>query len=395
MQSATFNSNRARMASVSGDGTHESAVPMSRGHSLNSTFPPPRVMVISPNTQRRDNLLYSMAREWVTVGLVTPRSSSPEVADSDFPSEILRITQTLTWYRFLEESMRSFQPHLIHFHGEAWSVTAQQLVNRSVPLVVHGAENVIRRAPLPTRLRRTGLGRVLARVDGYLSWGRTGLTAIQEAGLPPTTPHGIIPASPPDPGVFTRASLRRVDGEIRLIFVGRLAREKGVETILDAMALCQSAQSLTLDIVGKGPLEGRLRLMAEAAGLRVHFHGSLGERQVHGLLTQSDVLVAPSKDTSTWREQWGRCVAEAMATGVAVLVSDGGELPMLVADPDCVFPQNDHLALARRIERLVDDRALLRQKADEAYARSRVFDPSRLSERLASFWCTVIDNNRR
>jgi glycosyltransferase involved in cell wall biosynthesis len=79
-----------------------------------------------------------------------------------------------------------------------------------------------------------------------------------------------------------------------------------------------------------------------------------------------------------------------MTTGVAVLVSDGGELPLLVKDPESVFPQNDYQRLATKIDQLAGDRTLLQRKAADAYGRSRIFDISVLAKRLTAFWNGLI-----
>lgn len=350
-----------------------------------------RVLVVTPNTLHRDNLLYETARQYMTVGILTPRlPARREAARLDYQGDFIGLTRSLRWYSRLDDTIRSFRPHLIHLHGEAWSLTAQRLSRGSIPLVVHGAENVISTAPSAVKLRRLGLSRVLARLDGYVSWGHTGLQAIEEAGLPKSTPRDVIPGSPPDPNVFSPAKPRSGDESFRLIFVGRLESEKGVETILRAMAQSQVA-SLSLDVVGSGSLRDRLQRQASVARLNVRFWGMLSDVEVHALLSQSDLLIAPSIDSSTGREQWGRSVVEAMFTGIGVLVSDGGELPLLVSDTDCVFPQNDERNLAAKIQRLAADRSLLRSKAQQMFKRSKRFEPALLARRLTNFWQTVMN----
>ena len=59
-------------------------------------------------------------------------------------------------------------------------------------------------------------------------------------------------------------------------------------------------------------------------------------------MSRSHVLVQPSRTIADWSEQFGRSVAEAMAVGLPCLVSDSGELPVLVGhDPAAVFPEGD------------------------------------------------------
>ncbi len=229
----------------------------------------------------------------------------------------------------------------MHVHGEPWVLTNLRLLRQQIPLVTHGAENVISDAPLVSRVRRLGTRAAPERIDGYLSWGVLGLAAARDAGLPPGTPQAVLPASPPDPAIFRPLPLRAPDGNLRLVHVGRLVREKGIDTILEAMSLSEHRSQLSLEIIGEGPEEHRLRSTASALHVRATFHGQLPSQEVHKRLGESDLLVAASRDTSTWREQWGRSVVEAMFTGRAVLASDGGELRFVVGDGAAVFPQRE------------------------------------------------------
>ena len=43
-----------------------------------------------------------------------------------------------------------------------------------------------------------------------------------------------------------------------------------------------------------------------------------------------DVMCAPSQTTPKWREQFGRMLIEAFASGVPVVGSDSGEIPFVI-----------------------------------------------------------------
>ena len=64
---------------------------------------------------------------------------------------------------------------------------------------------------------------------------------------------------------------------VRLLSVGRLVEKKGFDDLLESLAMVSPALSWTLDVVGAGPLESRLRRRAIALGLgeRVRWRGSL------------------------------------------------------------------------------------------------------------------------
>ena len=142
--------------------------------------------------------------------------------------------------------------------------------------------------------------------------------------------------------------------------VGRLAPQKGHETLLEAAKLVPEAQFV---VVG----DGELRSVLEArSGENVHFTGARDD--VPGLLVSFSVYAQPS-------EYEGLCVAvlEAQAAGVPVVATPVGGLRETVVDGETglVVPVGDAQALGAAIRRLLDDRALGERLAAEAQRRVR------------------------
>jgi glycosyltransferase involved in cell wall biosynthesis len=88
-----------------------------------------------------------------------------------------------------------------------------------------------------------------------------------------------------------------------------------------------------------------------------------------------DVLCAPSQTTARWREQFGRMLIEAFASGVAVIASASGEIPFVVADAGLLIPEDDLARWQQAIEMLTTDRARRcelarrgRERAESVYA---------------------------
>jgi glycosyltransferase involved in cell wall biosynthesis len=59
------------------------------------------------------------------------------------------------------------------------------------------------------------------------------------------------------------------------------------------------------------------------------------------------MLVVPSLTRTNWREQFGRMITEAFASGVPVVSSDSGELPFTVGDAGMIAPEGDPGAWVR------------------------------------------------
>jgi glycosyltransferase involved in cell wall biosynthesis len=129
--------------------------------------------------------------------------------------------------------------------------------------------------------------------------------------------------------------------------------------------------AVRLLLVGRGQLETRLRKRAAAPDLqgRVEFAGWVPSEAMPGLYRRMDVLVLPSRTTPNWKEQFGRVLIDAMASGVAVVGSDSGEIPHVIADAGLVFPEGDVAALRERLARLLADPALRQELGRRGRAR--------------------------
>jgi glycosyltransferase involved in cell wall biosynthesis len=110
------------------------------------------------------------------------------------------------------------------------------------------------------------------------------------------------------------------DGPIRLLAVGRLSREKGLDLLLRALAeLAPSYPQLQLTIAGSGPLETSLRLLSEKLALteKVRFIGYVTD--MPNLYVQSDLVVQGSLT-----EGLPNVILEAAYLGVPVVATDAG-----------------------------------------------------------------------
>jgi len=99
-----------------------------------------------------------------------------------------------------------------------------------------------------------------------------------------------------------------------LLYVGRLAAEKEIERIRDAL---DAADDAHLAIVGDGP--HRSALEAHFAGRRATFTGFLHGEELAQAYASSDVFVFPSTT-----ETLGLVLLEAMASGLPVIAADSG-----------------------------------------------------------------------
>ena len=132
--------------------------------------------------------------------------------------------------------------------------------------------------------------------------------------------------------------------EVDLLFVGQLIRGKGVQLLLEAMARMKTTR--TLDVVGAGNMEAKLKALAERLGIgdRVRWRGFA--ENPRGWMRAAKCVVVPS----FWQEPYGLVAAEAVAEGTKVVAFAVGGLPEACGGRATLVPPGDVDALAAALE---------------------------------------------
>jgi glycosyltransferase involved in cell wall biosynthesis len=272
--------------------------------------------------------------------------------------------------RDLRTSLGQVRPDLLHTHldiSNTLGVAVALTLGRARPRIVCHIEN----SPCVHygRAARWLLGRVAARVDACIVLSPS-LRAAAQPFLRGVLRLEVIPPGIDldrfDPATVDPAAVQRLRGSTSRVvgIVARLARQKGIETLLDAIPrLLDAAPDTRVLVVGDGPSRAALEARAGRLGI-VPALRFLGYRaDVEAIYAALDVMVMPSR-----HEGFGIAFLEAMAMGVPVVgtrvvgsvdaVQDG--INGLLVRPD------DPAALAAAILRLFDDPDLRRRIVDEA-----------------------------
>jgi glycosyltransferase involved in cell wall biosynthesis len=135
------------------------------------------------------------------------------------------------------------------------------------------------------------------------------------------------------------------------LYLGRLAPEKGVDTLLAAWR--SNTPRHPLVVIGDGPDADILRRNAPGG---VEFRGQVSADEAGAALAQARALLVPSR----WYEAAPRSIIEAYAAGVPVVASDIGALPEAVADglSGRLVPPDDATAWAEAMGSLDDAESL-------------------------------------
>jgi glycosyltransferase involved in cell wall biosynthesis len=209
------------------------------------------------------------------------------------------------------------------------------LDDRLGPSLVAAAEMTWHRA---RRTLERGIRRFVA-PSRFLA-GKLGEFGVDAASVR-VVPNGVEPAAFPvatSPGAG-------------FVAAGRLSREKGLATLLHAVA---RADGVRLTVCGTGPLDAELRREAERlAPERIRFVGHLDREALLARIREARALVLPSE----WYENAPVAALEALASGVPVVAAAIGGNPEIVREGETglLFPPGDAAALAARLSDLERD----------------------------------------
>lgn len=187
----------------------------------------------------------------------------------------------------------------------------------------------------------------------------------------------------------------QVPREPMVLFVGRLAEEKGCEFLIKAMAQVQHRRpEVELVVIGDGPLRGELELLARVWGVRSRFLGTLPQSEVRSWLSRARVFSVPSVTLASGEaEGFGLACVEAQAMGLPVATFATGGVPEAVADgaTGLLSPERDYHKLAVDIERLLEDDILWERLSRAGVGRcARLFDLRRQSSALDALYAQVV-----
>lgn len=251
--------------------------------------------------------------------------------------------------RAVASAVRDWQPDLVHAHSTfAGAIVRTLSLVRPIPPVVYCPHGWVFDVDL------AGPARTLSRhVERWLSTRSAMVVAISEAERQQGLAAGIA---------AHRLSLVRngvaadcgnecadwPDDRLRLLFVGRLDRQKGADLLVEAVA--PLADHVSLRIAGDRVHAGSAQTLPSLP--HITYTGWLSPEQVAAQINACDAVVMPSR----W-EGFGLVAIEAMRAGKAVLASAVGGLREIVVDGETghLFPPEDPVALRELLRSLRRD----------------------------------------
>jgi 1,2-diacylglycerol 3-alpha-glucosyltransferase len=167
-----------------------------------------------------------------------------------------------------------------------------------------------------------------------------------------------------------------------VVFVGRLAEEKHIDVLINAVAKTPAELNVHLEIVGGGEVRQSLEALAKRLGLedRVRFLGLASDEQLRETYIKADLFCMPGT-----AELQSLVTLEAMSASTPVLLADAMALPHLVRDGEngYLFTPNDSDDLAAKITRILQLPAA--ERAAMGQASRRMVEPHSIEGTLQTF----------
>jgi glycosyltransferase involved in cell wall biosynthesis len=353
-----------------------------------------RVLILSPTPPPRGVL-----RSLTSLGVEPIVARANGEGETDGLIQYLRVSSRgdaakpmdLRWSRrVLRGVVRDVRPQLLHVVGDPWTPTAEAGAaaarDLKIPYVLVGTSSLGGPRGVTSRWQADRVRNGAAALAGTV---RPALDHLL-GGVSSPKPTAVLP-----PGGVTipaQWAPRADPSTLVLGCVGRLVPERGVDLVLDALSECHGEWRLR--VAGTGPIHEALEQRAQRLGLsaRIEWLGAMPRTGLPALWSAVDVLISPSRSTADWVEPSGAVMVEAMAHGVAPLVSRCGALPDIVGDAGLVIDEGDLAALTRAIQGFVADPSRCRTVG--VAARQRILElqgDGAVAERMLLLWRRALE----
>jgi glycosyltransferase involved in cell wall biosynthesis len=178
-----------------------------------------------------------------------------------------------------------------------------------------------------------------------------------------------------------------------MISTGRLAKEKNWKVLIQAAALVmQDYADFRLAIVGDGPYHRELQNFVTELGLadRIQFLGMVPFQKIPSYLRAGDFF-----GYASLTETQGIVTMEALAAGLPVVAVDAsGTRDTVQNGKQGLLVDNDPVALANAIRRLLDDDQLYARLCAATQERAKTFEMKTLAGKLVEVYEQAIEDKK-
>jgi len=314
------------------------------------------------------------------------RMKNIKIVLSNFPFKSL-----LYWVWLFFSSLRVIKKHridIVHCHGTKEALVvglAAKLLRRKIVYTVEGDPNLeISISPYTYSLLDKlflrfswNIGLKLAdKIVGCSNWMAEHLKK-----------YGLEATGIPNPIDYERFSNVMAHGS-NIVCIARFEKVKNIETlIIAASEILKKYPKVKLVIVGGGSQEKELKALAEKLSISDNVEFQDFRPDVENVLKDASVFVLPSI-----YEPFGMVAAEALATGLPIIVSRVGGLREIVKDGINGFSFNprDWQELSKKILLLLEDQKLREGMKNKAKESAKEFSPENIALKYLRVYLDVL-----
>jgi glycosyltransferase involved in cell wall biosynthesis len=188
--------------------------------------------------------------------------------------------------------------------------------------------------------------------------------------------------------------LPNIEQKVKLIFLGRLAPDKGWNFTIDAftkIAQEVNLEDVALIIAGDGSMRDRISQKLSALAPHTYLLGRISPEDVPALLVNSDIHVTTSE-----KETKGLTVLEAFAAGIPVLAPRAGGLVDSIEDGEngLLFAPQDKADFTRKLKTLINELSLRQKMGIKAKESVAGYSWEQATKNLLKIWQQQIENKR-
>ncbi|MEW6295830.1 MAG: glycosyltransferase family 4 protein [Candidatus Diapherotrites archaeon] len=172
----------------------------------------------------------------------------------------------------------------------------------------------------------------------------------------------------------------------RILFAGRLAKEKGLDLLLNAL---KAEKDYELIIAGEGPERKALEQLASRNKIKAKFLGFVPHKELPALFSSASIFVLPS-----YFEVMPVVILEAMASGCAVIASDAFGIRDQIDNEKngLIFRKGNARQLKQKIKALLKDEGKARELGRNARHKAlKEFDAQIIAGKIESLYREVLE----
>ena len=193
-------------------------------------------------------------------------------------------------------------------------------------------------------------------------------------------------------------SAKSTSSKLRILFIGRLVKEKGVWDLLEVFfQLLKNFKTtnIQLRLIGRGAEKAKILKWSQQFGLSSFLELKITEYpKIAEEYRQAAIFVLPSKPTKHWQEQYGMVLVEAMATGLPIITTKCGAIPGVVGKAAILIDPGKKDQLYLSLKLLLKSKEKRKELGLKARKRAeKEFNREKTAQQLEEVYLRLLEKN--